>query len=70
MDRCVLDTRDEQGAGSHVPQKGCRDRCSQLFIGELLKQFQRFLACCRELRAQRFHTVMAVGIDVGLIALV
>jgi hypothetical protein len=32
-----------------------------LFIGELLKQVQRFLACCRELRTKRFHTVIAVG---------
>jgi lipoate synthase len=70
MSGCMLGIGEEQVAGSHVRQKGCRYRCSQLFIGELLKQVQRFLACCRELRTKRFHTVIAVGIDVGLIALV
>ncbi len=70
MRRCVQGIRNEQVADSHVRQKGCRDRCSQLFIGELLKQIQRFQVCCREMRAKRFHTVMSVGIDVGLIPLV
>ena len=41
-----------------------------MFICELLKQVQRFLPCCREMCAQRFHTVIAMGIDVGLIPLV
>ena len=42
----------------------------QLFICELLKEIQRFLARCSQIRYKRLHTVVVVSIDVGLITLV
>ena len=42
----------------------------QLFIGELLKEMQRFLARCCQIRDKRLHPVVVVSIDVALIALV
>ena len=66
----VLCVRGEQITGSPVSRKGDRRMRNQLFIGELFKQRQRFLACGREMLLQRFHRVIAVGIDVGLIPLV
>ncbi len=42
----------------------------QLFICEQLKEIQRFLARCSQIRYKRLHTVVVVSIDVALIPLV
>ena len=41
----------------------------QLFIGEQLKEIQRFLARCSQIRYKCLHTVFVVSIDVALIPL-
>ena len=66
----VLSVRGEQITGSPVSRKGDRRMRGQLFIGELLKEIQRFLARCCQIRDKRLHPVVVVSIDVALIALV
>ena len=66
----VLGVRGEQIASSPVSRKGDRRMRNQLFIGELLKEIQRFLARCSQIREKRLHTVVVVSFDVALITLV
>ena len=66
----VLSVRGEQITGSPVSRKGYRGMRGQLFICELLKEIQRFLARCRQIREKRLHTVVVVSIYVALITLV
>ena len=66
----VLSVRGEQITGSPVSRKGYRRVRGQLFICELLKEIQRSLARCSQIRYKRLHTVVVVSIDVALIPLI
>ncbi len=66
----VLGVRSEQIIGSPISHKGDRRMRGQLFIYEQLKEMQRFLARCSQIRYKRLHTVVVVSIDVALITLV
>ena len=66
----MLSVRSEQIIGSPVSRKGYRRMRGQLFICEQLKEIQRFLARCSQIRYKRLHTVVVVSIDVALITLV
>src|SRR6266704_3518306 len=66
----VLSIRGEQITGGPVSRKGYRGMLGQLFICELLKEIQRFLARCSQIRYKRLHTVVMVSIYVALITLV
>ena len=66
----VLGVRSEQITGSPVSRKGERRVRNQLVICELLKEIERFLTRCSQIREKRLHTVVVVSIDVALIPLV
>ena len=66
----VLGVRGEEIPGSPVSRKGYRHMRGQLFICELLKETERFLARCSQIRYKRLHTVVEVSVDVALIPLV
>src|SRR5579859_1143206 len=66
----VLGVRGEQIASSPVSRKGDGRGRGQLFIAELLKELQCFLARSSQVCENRLHAVVMVSIDVTLIALV
>jgi hypothetical protein len=66
----VLGICSEQITASPIRCKGEKRRRSQLFVCELLKEMQRFLARCSHIREKRLHPVVMMSIDVALIVLV
>src|SRR5579859_7741286 len=66
----VLGVRGEQIASSPVSRKGDGRGRGQLFIAELLKELERFLARSSQVCENRLHAVVVASIDVALIALV